>query len=229
MISNRSLILLTLNEIEGSKVMIPKIPRSEIGEIIAVDGGSTDGTCEFFKENGIRVVDQQSKKGRGEAFNIAVEVCKGSNIVFFSPDGNEDPQDIPKLFRELEQGAPMVIASRFLPGAKNEEDGKLLPFRKWANQGFGWLANVFFNKGPYVSDTINGFRGVQKNIFNTLSPSSKGYSIEYELTIHAMKKGFKIAEIPTLETDRVAGETKAGSIKTGLIFLKLFLRELFSK
>ena len=45
-----SLVFLTLNEIVGLKTLFDKIPLNTVDEVFAVDGGSTDGTIEFFKE-----------------------------------------------------------------------------------------------------------------------------------------------------------------------------------
>jgi len=56
-----TLLIAALNEIEGSKVIMPRINREWVDEIILVDGGSTDGTIEFFEEMGIHVVNQKSK------------------------------------------------------------------------------------------------------------------------------------------------------------------------
>lgn len=226
--TSRTLILLTLNEVEGVRAMTPKIPKDQADEIIAVDGGSTDGTVEAYREAGIQVISQKNK-GRGDAFHVGINASMGRHIVFFSPDGNEDPADIPKLFEALEQGADMVIASRFLPGSRNEEDDQALPLRKWVNMAFTRIANLLWNRGPFVTDTINGFRGLTRDTFDAIRPRSSGYSIEYEMTIHAMKKKLRIVEIPTIESARIAGETKAPSFKTGIIFLRLLASEIFSK
>jgi len=221
-----TLILLTLNEIDGVRALLPRLPLKAVDEVLAVDGGSRDGTREFLEDAGIRVLLQR-RPGRGEAFRIGVEASRGTNIVFFSPDGNEDPVDVLRLLRALEQGAEMVIASRFASGARNEEDDEWLRPRKWANQVFSWAANRLWNRGPYVTDTINGFRGIQRHVFKALAPSSTGFTIEYEMTIRAMKQGRRIVEFPTIEGARIAGMTKAPSFRTGLTFLKLFFKELF--
>lgn len=222
----RALILLTLNEIDGVKALIPKLPRDVAQSIVAVDGGSTDGTREWLTGQGIRVVGQ-SKRGRGEAFREGLRaVPEGEAFVYFSPDGNEDLADIPKLFQVLEDGADITIASRFLPGSVNEEDEEALPLRKWTNQAFTLIANLLWNRGPKVTDTINGFRGITRKAFESLNLESMSFTIEYEMSIRAMKKGLKIVEIPTHEGARVGGETKAPSFRTGLIFVKFLLSEI---
>lgn len=222
-----SLVLLTFNEIDGVRAMIPKIPRDSVDEIFVVDGGSTDGTCEFFTEQGIRVVSQQ-KKGRGEAFRVAFKEAKGDAIIFYSPDGNEDPNDIPKFRALVDAGNDMVIASRMMRGAFNEEDISWFRPRKWVNNAFNILANIFFRKeGPWVTDSINGFRAVTREAFEILKPDSVGYTIEYQMTIRAFKSRLNIVEFPTHEGQRVGGESKAPSLPTGWRFIKLLVWEIF--
>src|SRR3972149_9450353 len=116
-----TLVILTRNEIEGMRVLIGRIPFEAVGEQFVVDYKSDDGTVDFVKKRGIRII-QQENPGRGEAFRLAVSVSRGKYLVFFSPDGNEDPADIPKLLAKIREGYDMVIASRFLPGSRNEED-----------------------------------------------------------------------------------------------------------
>src|SRR5260221_167407 len=81
---------------DGLIVITPKINRSLFCEVIAVDGGSTDGSIEYLQEQGITVI-QQTKRGRGAAFAEGVSHTTGDALVFFSPDGNEDPDDLPKF------------------------------------------------------------------------------------------------------------------------------------
>src|SRR3990167_5104192 len=98
-----SLVILTRNEIRGLKATLRKIPFEKVDEFFAVDFKSTDGTVEFFKKNRIPVV-KQNKPGRAEAFRLAANRSKGEFLVFFSPDGNENPADIPKLIGLLREG-----------------------------------------------------------------------------------------------------------------------------
>lgn len=224
-----TLVILALNEIEALPKILPRIPTKEVDEVLAIDGGSTDGTKEFFKQHNIRLVEQKSR-GRGAAFHMAVEEAQGDILIFFSPDGNETPEDIPKFRTLLEKGYDVVIASRMMKGAHNEEDTEFFKWRKWANNVFNLLANLFFKKeGRYITDSINGFRAIKKEAFKKLNLDSKDYTIEYQMTIRALKKKLKIAEFPTFEGSRLGGKTGAKSIPTGLRFVKMFLKELVKK
>lgn len=205
--------------------LIDKIPFSQVDEAFVVDYQSSDGTKELVKRRGIRLINQR-RPGRGEAFRLAVNRARGRYLVFFSPDGNEDPRDIPKLLRLLTQGNDLVIASRFLPGSRNEEDDKLLKFRAWANRAFTWLANLAW-KGR-LSDSINGYRAITKIAFNRLQLDAFGYAIEYQMSIRALKLNLKIAEIPTREGNRLGGESGSKAIPTGISFLRLLLNEILS-
>ncbi len=226
MVSKRkiSVILPTLNEAEGIRILLPAIRALDAEEIFAVDGGSTDGTVALLQKGGIEVRRQQSK-GRGGAIREGIEMAKHEVIVIFSPDGNEDLRDIPKLLDLLVGGVDLVIASRFLPGSRNEEDDAALPLRAWANRFFTWVANRCWNRGPYVTDTINGFRAIHRRVFKRLGIDALGFAIEYQMTIRAMKLGLMIREIPTQEGNRMGGVSKASSMSTGIEFLRFLVRE----
>jgi len=222
----RTLIILTYNELEGVKSLFDKIPIEKVDEYFVIDGNSKDGTLEYLKERRIPVIIQD-EPGRGVAFKIGVENAKNNNVVFFSPDGNESPEDIEKIFQLLEEGYDLVIASRFLPGARNEEDDSLFPIRAWVNKIFTLIANLLWNRGKYITDTINGYRGIKKDVFKILNLDAKGFTIEYQMTIRAMKLKLKIIEIPTYEGNRIGGKTKAKSIPTGITFVKMLIKEIF--
>ena len=56
-----SLVVLTLNEIIGCKLIIPRIDKSLFKELICIDGGSDDGTIEYLEKEGFKVIVQDKK------------------------------------------------------------------------------------------------------------------------------------------------------------------------
>lgn len=222
-----TLVILTRNEIKGMRNMFNQIPFKEIDEYFVIDYKSSDGTIDFVKKLGIRIINQENP-GRGEAFRLASKIAQGKYLVFFSPDGNEDPADIPRLKAKIKTGYDMVIASRFLPGSRNEEDRYFFKPRAWANRAFTMIANLIWNRNsPYITDTINGYRVITKRVFEDLKLDAQGYAIEYQMTIRAMQKKMKVAEIPTIEGERIGGESKVRAIPTGLQFLSFLIREIY--
>lgn len=224
-----TLCLLTRNELPCLEQVFPAIPdpspEAGFDELVAVDGGSTDGTVEFYRAHGVRILSQ-SRRGRGDAFLRAFQEVDSDAFIFFSPDGNEDIGDLAKFKLLLKNGADIVIASRMMKGAVNEEDHNLLRFRKWANNTFNLLANLLFRRsGLYVTDSINGFRAITRAAAQQLQLDALDYTIEYQMTIRALKAGLRIVEFPTHEGARIAGETGAPSLPTGIRFLKCLWSE----
>ena len=228
-----SLCILTKNELPCLEVILPKVIDScqnyEIDYVYAIDGGSTDGTVEFFKENNIKVLSQKNR-GRGDAFHLAFKEIKSDLYIFYSPDGNEDIKDLYKFKEYAEKGADIIIASRMMKNSYNEEDANFFKFRKWANNIFNVFANITFRRsGKYITDSINGYRAITYDASRLLKLDAVDYTIEYQMTMRAFKKNLNIMEFPTIEGERLFGETQAKSIPTGLKFVRCYFRELFIK
>ena len=221
-----TLVVLTLNEIDGVTTVFPKLPMHCLDEVLVVDGGSTDGTLEFFGARGVHVI-RQERRGRGEAFRLAFQHARNDLLVFFSPDGNEDTDDIPQLIDGLAAGYDMVIASRFMRGGRSEDADKFLfASRQWGNLMFTWLANILCGRGAWITDTINGYRALTRAAFARMAPDAEGYTIEYQMSIRALQLGLRVLEIPTQESPRIGrGVSKLNAIPVGLKFGALLMRE----
>ena len=223
-VRDSTLVLLTLNEIDGLRLLWDQLPVSAFARTVAVDAGSTDGSRDFLLERGVTVLDQPLP-GRGVAFRVAAEATDTERLVYYSPDGNEDPADILRLDDLVAGGFDLAIASRFAPGAVNEETD-LLRMRARVNQALTSTANRLFNRGTPVTDTINGFRALRRKPFLSLGTTVKRFPIEYQISIRAMRRGWRIAELPTREGQRAGGESKAISWPVGKDHLKVLLTEL---
>jgi len=218
-----ALFMSTLNEIHGLTRLFDMLPIASFDECYALDGGSTDGTIEFFENHHLKVIRNIRK---GEIFNAGARTTECEDLVFFAPDGNEDPGDILILLEKLREGYDMAIASRFMKGSRNEEDGELLPLRAWANRTFTFMVRMRW--GGNITDTINGFRSIKRSRIIEMNLEPTGFDIEFQMTVRGLKLGYRITEIPTREGDRIGGESTAYSIPTGTLMLRRFLKELFA-
>jgi hypothetical protein len=123
-------------------------------------------------------------------------------------------------------GADLAIARRFGPGAVNEEDAEFIRLRARVNDTLSQVANRLFHRGPRVYDTINGFRALRRGALLELDTTVKRFPIEYQITLRAMQRGWRIDEVPTKEGQRIGGERKASSWPVGVDHLKVLLTEL---
>ncbi len=215
----KTLIGATINEIDAVKVVLPKIDKKVVDEVIIVDGGSTDGTVEFCEKNGIFVLHQKGK-GYGAALKQALEIAKGDIIIEFTPDGSSLLEDIPKLVAEMQKGYDFVIASRYKDGAKSYDDNIVTAF---GNHMFTFLTNKLF--GISYTDTLVGYRAYRKDAITKLNADSDGLSWPLQTAIHFAKKGFKVSEIPSDEPKRIGGHRKMRIFGTGREILFLIIRE----
>ena len=225
------LVTIARNEIDNIKYLIDAIENIcslYSLDLFFVDGNSKDGTQEFLESRHI-VCIQQSLPGRGGAILSGFKSLDNYDAyIIFSPDGNENIQDIPLFIQYLNEGNDLVIASRMIENARNEEDGQKIKPRKWANNAFNLLINILFNRGSFISDSINGYRAITKTALNAIKIDACDYTIEYQMTIRCMKHHLKIKEFPTIEGNRIFGITGAPSIPTGLAFIKRLLSEIIN-
>lgn len=218
-----TLFVPTLNEIEGMKAIMPRIKREWADEILVLDGHSTDGTIEYAKKMGYRLVMQRSK-GITNAYREAMETARGDIIVSFSPDGNSLPEVIPALIDKMKEGYDMVIASRYLKGAKSEDDDPVTAFGNWM---FTTLINICF--GGHYTDSLVMLRAFKKDIVKKLHIDVPRAGMEPILSIRAAKQKLKVTEIPASEPKRIGGIRKMNPLLNGLDILRLIAAELIHR
>ena len=229
-----TLLVMTLNEVEGMKQIMPKVDASLFNQIIVVDGGSEDGTVEWAKENGYQVYVQK-QSGFRHAYNEVLPLVESDVVVTFSPDGNSIPELLPDLVAEMENDQDMVIVSRYLGAAKSEDDDAVTGFGNWL---FTRTIN-FLHKANYT-DAMVIYRAYKKSIIHDLrltDDSAYRYverlyntKISWEplLSVRAAKKKLKIKEIPGDEPPRIGGERKLKILKWGAAYYTQFIVEKFT-
>jgi glycosyltransferase involved in cell wall biosynthesis len=221
-----SLCLLTLNELEGCRHDLPLLPLQEFEEVYAVDGGSTDGTVEYLAGQGIKI-HQQPVRGYNQAYICAFEKCTTDALVLFHPKGSIDPMEVRKFRPLLEQGYDLVIASRMLKGARNEEDDLLFRPRKWFVLSLGLLsAAIWRRKRPMIWDVLHGFRAMRRDRFRDVDPLPTGLSIDLEMVVRSYRHSFRAVEFPVAEQSRHVGQTHFKALPTGTRILRYIVKEL---
>ena len=230
-----TLLLLTLNEIDGIEAIYHKIDKNLFSKIIILDGGSTDGTIEWAKKNNVEIYIQK-KKGFRHAYFEYFDQITTSHIITFSPDGNSVPELLGDLINELDKNYEMVIVSRYKDNAKSYDDDLITSFGNWL---FRFLINLFyFSK---ITDPMVIYRGFKKNLINDLNLlDEKSYSLpekifntqiswEPLMSIRAMKKKINYSEIPGDEPERIGGERKLKVLKWGSAYMFQVFFERFTK
>ncbi len=216
-----TLIIFTLNEIDGMKAVMPQIKKEWYDELIIVDGGSTDGTIEYAREHGYFIFVQK-EKGAGAAFTESVGLATGDAIIIFSPDGNSQPETIPRLIEKMKEGYDMVIASRHAGGAKSYDDDIITAFGNWM---FTTLTNLLF-RAKYT-DTLVMYRIFKKEIVEKLGIKTRSPAWGTQMCIRCAKKKLKVADIPADEPPRIGGKRKMKPFANGVQELSMIIGELF--
>ena len=201
--------VLTLDEIDGISAIMPQVKKEWADKIILVDGGSKDGTIEKAKELGFDVIHQKNK-GEGNACRVGTDATESDFVMFFSPDGNDVPTDIPKLIQKTKEGFDVVHISRFGKQSISEDANWL---ERFGNNMFTFLVNSFF--GGTYTDALNGFRIIKRKLWDELKTDAQFLNIEQQTCIRLAKRKIPIYEIEGMEPKRIGGERKMRPLTTG--------------
>lgn len=221
-----SLCLLVWNELEGCRLDVPHLPRHAFDEVYAVDGGSTDGTIAYLESQGIPAY-RQPRAGLNAAYAHAVAKSTGDAVVIFLPKGTTPSSDTLKFGPLFDAGYELIIASRNIRGARNEEDTHLIKVRKWGVQCLSVLIALLWRQEGYrIRDVLHGFKGFTIEAFKQMNPGDQGLSIDLEMAVRSYKLHLKRIEFPTAEIARPYNQTHFRTLSTGLKLLHYLIAEI---
>jgi glycosyltransferase involved in cell wall biosynthesis len=224
-----ALCLLTWNEIDGCRHDVPKLKLDAFDEVFAIDNESTDGTVGYLESRGIKVFRQDLPTYNG-AYHSAFKHCRSEALIFFHPKGSINPIETLKFKGYFEKGYDLIVASRIINGAVNEEDRRIIRPRKWFVMGLGLLAKFFWGKdGNTVWDVLHGFRGIRKDSFYAMETLQSGVTMDLETVVRAYRKNLRRIEFPVHEQPRFSGGTHFKAWPTGKKLLRYLSAELMRK
>ena len=205
-------VLPTYNEAENIDTVVGAV-RAYGYAVLIVDDASPDGTGEIADriadgDSGVEVLHRASKQGLGAAYSAAYAyvVDRYEVIVQMDADLSHDPVDIPRLTAAIQNGADVVIGSRYVAGGGI---GDWSMFRRLLSSGGNRFARLMV--GGQVQDMTSGFRAFRSSALNRLDPGSctaAGYAFQVEMAARAESLSLVVQEIPIIFRDRVRGTSK---------------------
>jgi glycosyltransferase involved in cell wall biosynthesis len=220
----RVTVVIPTRDEEGLVGEIVDAVRPYSDEILVVDGHSKDRTRDIAAQHGARVVLDHGK-GKGEALRVAIEEATGDVLVFIDADGSHEPRDIPALIGPVIAGeADMVVGSRG-KGGSDELHGSLEQFIRYTGSQLIMLA-INYRWNVRLTDSQNGFRAIRKDVARRLDLRSDLTTIEQEMLMKALKRGFRVSEVASHEYERRWGTSKVVVWKLWFAYLWSFFRNI---
>jgi glycosyltransferase involved in cell wall biosynthesis len=222
-------VIAALDEAESIADVLHDIPAEAGGlaiETLVVDDGSTDGTGDVARAEGVHVARLERNCGHGVALRVGYQLAREHGarfIVTLDADGQWDPVELPKVLEPLVRDeADMVIGSRVL--GRTETDDQL---RQAGVHVFAALVRLL--TGAQVTDTSSGYRAMRAEVTATVRQEQVQYQTS-ELLIGAIFQGYRVVERPIVMRRRTAGESKKGhnvlyGARYGRVILRTWWRE----
>jgi dolichol-phosphate mannosyltransferase len=221
------LVLPTYNEAENLEPIVAAVraalPPSR--QLLIVDDASPDGTGRIAdrlagEHADVAVLHRPRKDGIGPAYVAGFRRALDAGaelVVQMDADFSHDPGDLPRLLACAVE-ADLVLGSRYVPGGGVEDWG---PIRRLISRGGSAYARALLGVG--VRDLTGGFKVFRRPVLETIELAtvpSHGYAFQVETTYRALRRGFRVVEVPIRFRDRRVGQSKM----SGRIVLEAALR-----
>lgn len=211
-------IVPTYNEIESLETLVDRVRQSvPDADILVVDDASPDGTGELADrlaatDAAVRVLHREAKDGLGKAYLAGFDdaITRGYRFaVEIDADGSHDPAELPAMLALAEDGADLVIGSRWVPGGAVRN-------WPWYRKAISRAGNTYSRivLRSRIQDITAGFRVFRISALRDLDLSkvaSQGYCFQVELAWRLERTGHRIAEHPITFVERATGRSKMHS------------------
>ena len=216
----RKLVIIpTYRERENIAAMIAKVfSLPEPFDLLVIDDASPDGTADIVRQHQaawpdpLFLIERSGKLGLGTAYLTGFRwaLDHGYDYVFeMDCDFSHNPDDLVRLFRAAEEGADVVVGSRYVQGVNvvNWPMSRLL---------MSYCASIYvrlITRMP-VRDATAGFVCYSRRVLQTIDLDAvrmKGYGFQIEMKYTAWRLGFRIREVSIIFMDRTAGVSKMSS------------------
>jgi dolichol-phosphate mannosyltransferase len=182
--------------------------------VLVVDDGSPDGTGRIADRlaselEWLDVLHRGRKEGIGRAYLAAFPhaLATGARLVLeMDCDFSHDPNDVPRLIGACEADADLVLGSRYVDGGGTRNWGLV---RRLISRGGSLYARALL--GIRVHDLTGGFKCFRREVVEAIdleSVHANGYAFQIEITYRALRKGFRVEEVPIVFADREVGHSK---------------------
>ncbi len=193
----------TYNERENLKTLVERIFSAADVEVVVVDDGSPDGTGELAdrlaEAYNMNVLHRTGKLGLASAMLAGLEASSNEVVGFIDADLSHPPELMPKLLKEVDDGADVVFASRYA-GAGGVEHWP------WHRRMISWGATMLARPLAPVKDPMSGYFFIKKNVVGGVELDPIGYKLGLEILVKGHYS--KVVEVPFMFRDRAAGKTK---------------------
>ena len=193
-------------------------------EVIVVDGHSTDDTVSAARAAGARVVEDGGR-GKGDAIRTAIPLVTRPITVFLDADGSHDPGDVPLVVQPIRDGSADHVSASRLIGGSSELHGGFDEFFRLAGNAF---ITACINRRFHVrlSDSQNGFRAIRTEVLRTLGLSENLTTIEQEMIMKTLRRGYRVSEVPSHERRRAYGRSHVHVARVWPRYVYVLIRDL---
>lgn len=170
-------------------------------DIYVYDNNSKDDTAAIAEDHGA-IVRTEPRQGKGNVVRQMFREIDADYYIMVDGDDTYPAEAAPRLLEPLmNDTADMTVGDRLSNGTYGEENDRA--FHGFGNNLVRWLIKVIY--GYAFDDVMTGYRAFNRIFVKTMPVLSEGFQIETELSIHAVDKRFRIADVPIDYRDRPEG------------------------